>query len=711
MTKRLVAVALLVALLGASCATSAAAREKTDQVVIVVVGGLGLADLRGGPMPFARSLIDRSAVGLANSLGVGKAGIDRSSVTIGAGARAQVTPLVDPALNAAESIEGTSASEIYRRRTGYAPEGYAVLDVGLPALDMANRDLSYHMIPGLLGEALRRAGKANAMYGNQDTALANEVEAQQRHSAYIAMDAKGRVKYGDIGKGMLSTRTAAAYGVISNTKRLLDGYRSVRDKAGFVVLDFGDVMRAERYQLYVTPRVAARQRKEAVERADAFLKALAGQLAPAATLIVLSPVGPARGGANSLTPIIVHGPAMKPGLLTSPVTQRQGLVNLTDVAPSVLEWFGLPPRVEFLGAPMHAEGEGTSGMARLTSLVSLYDRASAESALRSTITGGYTLLLSLVLIGVVVLLFSKEVSTGAAAVSRWLLVAVVSAPLAAYLMWFLRPPNSPRIEMILAFVGLGVLLPSLAVAGSRSSAASLMRVCAATVVFVVIDQLAFAGRLIMSTFYGYSPVDGARYYGMGNETWAILIGALLVVAAYVVDFSAVPAHIRDWGIGVAFVAAVVLLGFPALGANAAGVVGASVALATAFLRFREKKIGLTDAIVILSLIVLLVASFAVYDAMRPPTEATHIGRSARLIAGKGGLTELVLLVQRKTMSNLKVMARTRWSYVLLLILAVLGVLTRRPTGLFAETLSRRKGLAGALTGGLLGGFEIGRAHV
>jgi hypothetical protein len=395
---------------------------------------------------------------------------------------------------------------------------------------------------------------------------------------------------------------------------------------------------------------------------------------------------------------------MKPGLLTSPVTQRQGLVNLTDVAPSVLEWFGLPPRVEFLGAPMHAEGEGTSGMARLTSLVSLYDRASAESALRSTITGGYTLLLSLVLIGVVVLLFSKEVSTGAAAVSRWLLVAVVSAPLAAYLMWFLRPPNSPRIEMILAFVGLGVLLPSLAVAGSRSSAASLMRVCAATVIFVVIDQLAFAGRLIMSTFYGYSPVDGARYYGMGNETWAILIGALLVVAAYVVDFSAVPAHIRDWGIGVAFVAAVVLLGFPALGANAAGIIGASVALATAFLRFREKKIGLTDAVVILSLIVLLVASFAVYDAMRPPTEATHIGRSARLIAGKGGLTELVLLVQRKTMSNLKVMARTRWSYVLLLILAVLGVLTRRPTGLFAETLSRRKGLAGALTGGLLGGF-------
>jgi len=231
-----------------------------------------------------------------------------------------------------------------------------------------------------------------------------------------------------------------------------------------------------------------------------------------------------------------------------------------------------------------------------------------------------------------------------------------------------------------------------------------MRVCAATVIFVVIDQLAFAGRLIMSTFYGYSPVDGARYYGMGNETWAILIGALLVVAAYVVDFSSVPAHIRDWGIGIAFVAAVVLLGFPALGANAAGVVGASVALATAFLRFREKKIGLTDAIVILSLIVLLVASFAVYDAMRPPTEATHIGRSARLIAGKGGLTELVLLVQRKTMSNLKVMARTRWSYVLLLILAVLGVLTRRPTGLFAETLSRRKGLAGALTGGLLGGF-------
>lgn len=702
--RRLLMSVLVGLTLGGAAAAPAVATRPSGQVVIVVVGGFGLADLRSGPMPFTRSLVGRSAVGLANMLGVGRAEMNRSTATIGAGARADMKPLVDPAMNASETIEGATAAEVYRRRTGYGTTGYAVLDVGLPTMDAANHGLPYHMVPGALGDAVREAGGAAAVYGNADTSLGMDPANLRRDGVRIAMDAKGRVKYGDVGESTVATDVSEPYGVMTDSGRLLEGYRSVRQDASLVVLEFGDVLRTETYRPFVRGRVAARQRRDALERADGLLARLVPQLRPDSVLVVLSPVGPEAGGANSLTPIIVSGARIKPGLLVSPVTQRRGLVNATDIAPTALGLLGLPPRTEFLGAQMASAGSSSSGVDRIGTLVNLYDRASAEAALRSTVTGGFTLLLSLVLIGVVWVLFSKHISARAAAICRWLLLAVISVPLAAYLMWFLRPANSPRLEMIGVFAALVIVLPSLAVLRSRSSTVAIVKVCSATVVFIAIDQVLFAGRLTMSTFYGYSPVDGARYYGIGNETWAIMIGALVVGTALMIDEGEMAKPLVDWGLPALYAATVFMIGFPALGANAGGVIGATATLATAYLYVRERKIGIKEVVIVVLAIVLMLGLFTVYDALRPVSVETHIGRSAKLIVGKNGVGELALLFQRKLASNVKVMSRTRWSYVLLLILAVLALLRRRPTGLFAETLSCRQGLTAALTGGLVGGF-------
>lgn len=685
-------------------APAAADSKAKGQVVIVVVGGLSLLEVRDGPMPFTRSLVERSALGLTNTLGVGKADMERSSATIGAGARARIETEVEPAMNAGEAYEDGTAADAYRRRTGFSADGYSVVDVGLAELDATNRGLSYHMIPGALGDAVTRGGGETAAFGNSDTSVRPGEGETHRSGVYVAMDARGRVRYGDVGKAMLRRAKGAPFGVTAATERLVGGYRRVRDRATMVVLEFGDIARAERFRHFAMPRVAANSRRAALQAADDFLRDLAPELRRDATLMVVSPVGPDEGGANSLTPIILAGEKVKPGSLSSPVTQRRGLINATDIAPTVLKVLGLPPRTEFLGATMASDGGGEPARIRISRLATLYDRASAEAALRSTVTSIFTLAVTLVFACVVALLFSSRVSAQAVAASRWLLVGVVSAPLAAYMMWLVRPPNSPRSQMIGAFVVFLVLIPTLALARAKEGGTGLGKVCAATVLFIFVDQIGFGGQLIMSTFYGYSPVDGARYYGIGNETWAIMIGALLVATALWVQVAGVSAGFVKWGVPAVFAAAVVVIGFPALGANAGGVIGATAALSAMYLHLRDRRIGWKQGATVALAIVVVLGAFTAYDVLRPANVETHIGRSARLVTGKNGAVELALLAQRKLTSNLKVMQRTRWSYVLLVILAVLAVLRRRPTGLMAETLSRQPGLAAGLTGALVGGL-------
>ncbi|RJQ54394.1 MAG: hypothetical protein C4521_06045 [Actinobacteria bacterium] len=702
--RRLLALfAILVLLITPGTAAGQAKRHPEGQVVIVLLSNLSVAEVRTGPTPFLRELGRDSSVGLVNTIGVGRAAIDRSAVTIGAGARAQMGPDVDPPMNVREPYEGGEAWAAYRRRAGRSARGYQVADIGYPGLYRDNSLLPYHMTPGAVGEAVEAAGGRSAVFGNADVSLDRRDRASlHREGVYVAMNAKGLVHYGDVGRATVRRDRNAPFGLATEESALVEGYARVRDKAHLVVLDFGDLTRAELFRPFVSSKVAGRQRRVALAAADRFVRRLVPLLRPDATLMIVSPVGPEDGGANSLNPIVVRGPSFGGGLLTSPVTHRPGLVNATDIAPTVLETLGLEPSQEFLGARMRSV-EGGSLARRLEHLQALHSRTSTEVTLRTPVMSAFTVLIVLIFAGVTAVLFMPSLASRVAVASRWLLLAVVSTPLAAYLMWLLWPPAAHPLVLILTFVALALLIPTIALLASHGGIGAVVKVCLATIVFISVDQLFASGRLCMSTFFGYSPIHAARYYGLGNEGWAILVGALLVATSLLLDRESLSPAAFRWGVPLVFGSAVFMVAFPTLGANIGAIPGITAGLAAGYIQMRAGKIGVKQVAVIAGVIVLVFAAFTLYDAARPPEAATHIGRSARLITGENGRAELFLLLYRKAHSNIKVMAKMQWSYVLLLILAVLAMLRVKPRGLFAETLRRRPGIAAATTGGLVGG--------
>ena len=64
-----------------------------------------------------------------------------------------------------------------------------------------------------------------------------------------------------------------------------------------------------------------------------------------------------------------RAPGLEPGLLESATTRRAGVVQLSDVAPTVLDLFGLDVPTEMEGRPMRRSGTGGSVDDRVTFLV------------------------------------------------------------------------------------------------------------------------------------------------------------------------------------------------------------------------------------------------------------------------------------------------------------------------------------------------------
>jgi hypothetical protein len=155
---------------------------------------------------------------------------------------------------------------------------------------------------------------------------------------------------------------------------------------------------------------------------------------------------------------------------------------------------------------------------------------------------------------------------------------------------------------------------------------------------------------------GYSAVEGARYYGMGNEAMGALVGAALVAAAWLSSFG------RSGLIAALAAMAMIalLLGSPTAGAKAGGllvaVAGFGSFLWTIAGRAWTRK---TFFILIVGMVsVLTIAS--VGDLMHHGSQQSHMGQAAGRIR-IGGLQEALDIITRKLAVEVRLLFHSFWA--------------------------------------------------
>ncbi|MFD1505654.1 alkaline phosphatase family protein [Georgenia yuyongxinii] len=407
--------------------------------------------------------------------------------------------------------------------------------------------------------------------------------------------------------------------------------------------------------------------------------------APAATVLLASLAD--SGSVALMQMVTAAGPAMPTvpaggALLDTRSTRQPGMVQSTDLTPTVLGMLGVDVPAGLAGAPFSAVEDGRSGPARVAHLVDV-NRHAVE--IRSLVGPFYSalVLVNLLLYGVVTLGLNRRMLDGTAArlearggttsarmaralrsrrpvpllrALRTAAVVVGAVPVATYLANLLPwwRAGSPGLALYGATVVLAVAVAAVALLGPwrRRLLAPVAVVAGLTAVLLAVDVLTGA-RLQVSSLMGVQPQVGGRFYGFNNSSFSLFAASTILVAMCLTD-PLVRRGRRVWAaavIAVVGVVATVLDGAPSIGAD----FGGPPALIPGFLVLGLLAMGVRltwrRIAVVLAVTAVAAISFSVVDWLRPPSERSHLGRFIETVLD-GGLWSVITRKAAQNLTNL-----------------------------------------------------------
>jgi hypothetical protein len=440
--------------------------------------------------------------------------------------------------------------------------------------------------------------------------------------------------------------------------------------------------------------VAEADRSRALSRVDSYLAGLVPSLDPGTLLLVVG-VRP-RGSDWDLTPTVAYGAGVVPGSLHSPSTERDGLVTLTDIAPTVLAALGVDRPAGMIGSPLRYRTEPFD----MASAQRLNDLAGSREAVY------YPMALTFICVQVLAYVFAAVVLSQrggrrAGETLRLLVLTFAAWPLATFV-----ERGVPGIERVGAARQLlvWVIAGAVALAASRArrhALAPLSAIAGATALLLVVD-VATGANLQMASILGYSPHTAARYEGFGNPAFAVLAACAVVFAAIHVAYA--PRR-REAVVTAGAVLTIVLLAdvWPTLGADVGGVLTMVPVFGLLMLALSGRRLSWRQVALFALATGVVLTIVAGVDLLRPETSRGHLGRFvAGAFAGDG---TFLTTIERKWATNVRLFGRTVWTWMVPLtagfMLYVL-VIARGWQRLLPPGSAQRAGVVGTIAAGLLG---------
>ncbi|MHB1477902.1 MAG: hypothetical protein ACYCXD_10065 [Coriobacteriia bacterium] len=718
-TGRVLAAVLLATLLAAAV-PAVASEPEVRRVVVVLAPYLTWGDIMSGEMPRTEAMAASGAVGNMNIRSSARYSPELTpthlALTMSTGSPVAFDTAAAPAFGTSATYASATVAEVFRRSMGTPVGSAEIAFLGMPRILRANDQQTLEGVPGALGQMIEEAGGSTAALGNADGGVRAGEPIRSRPSAVLAMNTSGLVRRGDVSLNMVKKDVEAPYGIRTDTQRMRSAYQQVlRQMAvgagpGLVVIDTGDGERAYRYATDAAPQVAERHRLEAAHTVDEVIGFVLDDLPPDAVVMLVSngQVRPASGP-SGFGPVILSGPGFEGGVVSSPSTHRWGLMTDLDVAASALSVLGLDRPVSIRGNAVGTMEGDEDLTGRVERLQEMGATAVAVDTVRLSIQTGYIAVTVIALIACGLLLgrirrFRDTWGGRLGAVFRHVIMFLLAMPVSATLMFLVVPyPGSPElVTFLFAAVTIVVWAALTLIERTWGSAIALAVVGLGTAVVLLVEQL-FGAPLSFSGLFSYSPLLGARYYGIGNEGASIVVGAALAGLALLADArrdAPWVGRLRAWGPALAGFAIVLITAAPFLGANIGVIAWGTAAFGIMWLYLTGRRMTLGWFLLGVAIVVAFVVGFSLYESIGGGTQ-THLGRAWES-ADSGGLIELWRIVVRKAETNWRVLRATNWSILMIAILGFLAYMRWRPHGIFAETLNAYPAFAVAMSAALWG---------
>jgi hypothetical protein len=374
------------------------------------------------------------------------------------------------------------------------------------------------------------------------------------------------------------------------------------------------------------------------------------------------------------------------GTLTSDSTRMRGFVLSTDLGPTILTRLGIPKPSDMTGEPIRPDGA-----VDLSYIQDLQSRLAEVGPRRAPVIG-ISVLIWVVLTAIAAIAFRRE---GLRVALTILAASLALLPAALLLGAALEP--SELGERLIVGVGCPVLaaLVLWLAPGMRGLA-----VCAgATVLAYAVDVIA-GSHLTELSLIGPNPIEGVRFYGIGNELEAT-VAALVPIGTGAALAGWAP-RASGRAAAVAFAITAVL----AVAAFAPGSFGADVGAAIGIPIGAAVSIGICLGVRRTGWVWVIVAPLAAVAALMAIDLATggnaHLTRS---VLDAGGLGNLGDIFQRRLQLSAHSFARYAESFIFWIVIAlIVAGLTqwRRIDGWFGRRRTAWAGFVGALAATLAG---------
>jgi len=343
------------------------------------------------------------------------------------------------------------------------------------------------------------------------------------------------------------------------------------------------------------------------------------------TLLVTG-VGPNPGSDDPSLQVVYRLGTTLPGWLTSASTRRDGIVTLSDLTRTLIEFGGPTTSVAVDGSPL------TVYDANLT-VDGIDAKISAIAALSDAAPIGY---LALGLAGAVMgVIIGIWVVRGKFEVPKLILtlggVLAAAMMLAGAVPWQYSDHPGLFLSIVVA-LWLTILTPLALLIGRVAGVPNIIAAAGITVAAFTVDA-ALGAIMQPGSMLNSRPIYGLRWYGFGNVTFAAYASAGLLLAGYLGHrclaagrSGAAVAAAGAIGFGI-----VICEGWPSMGSDFGGVVALTPAVLWLALALSGVRMTWPKVLGIGGSAVLAVAVLSVLDWRRGPDRRTHLGNFVQRI--------------------------------------------------------------------------------
>ncbi|WP_432401090.1 hypothetical protein [Wukongibacter sp. M2B1] len=649
------------------------------KVIIFLVNKMDLEDLED--MPFTYKLADKGAVGLMNTRAYGSSNDYSSSLTIGCGTRSQAS------FNTSRFEELDSENSlIYQRRTGYTIGSKEIVNIDIARLAETNRKNDYNPNIGALGNSLGMNDIKISVIGNSDIP-----DKPTRLGVLIGMDDKGLVDYGLIDEGINIDDPEYPYGIKTNYNLMIEGYNELAPKSGVMILELGDLYRLERYKSNLTPEVYIKLKERIISDIDLLIKNVYNLIDEKNTrILILSPTPSslAVSSGKRLTPVILAGGDIEDGILSSDTTRREGIIGNIDIAPYIAAYFNSNINF-FTGKPVYI----LKAQEKFTVINEIYNGTAFVYINRLSVLFSFAMYEIIVsFFAFVMIQMAGKYRLKIYRYIEYFLLSNMSIPIAILILPLFKAISI--YEAIMKIVILTVLITFISIYIRKTSLDSIIFLSGLMCILLALDIMMGSG-LIKTSFLGYDPIIGARYYGIGNEYMGMMVGASLIFTTGLLDRY----RVHKIFISFIFIFITIVIGFPKFGANVGGTITAAFAFMFVTLKLYNSKLQFKHYVYMLSSVFVFVIFLALVD-LYVIESSSHLANAIRQI-NNGGMDVVYSIIKRKISMNVRLFGISIWSKVLVSSLILLSILFYRPFGIAKRIFNKYTNLSMGLLGILI----------